>query len=176
MGGLDATIRSALTEFTQHCLDGSWDGCREREAVSAFAFGPLLNQISADGFLTNSTQISLEVPIPQVVQKGEQSDDKKNQVCKDIVIWDQPGMTCWDELGEPTIAPAAVLEWKYPRSSRSVSLRKIKADESWLEAFTKQYPHTTGYAVVGDGPDAEVRLSCARFSEGRKYPKWLHLK
>jgi hypothetical protein len=169
MAACDEPVRSALRTFADEVLDGSWNGRREREAVSAFAFGPLLQQMDRGEFLEEPTQIGIEFPIPQVTLPGEDGDGKKDQVCKDLVIWEEPLRTCWDGQGDPTNAPAAILEWKF--SSNRVSERDVK----WLEAFTSEYPGCTGYAVTGNSPGSAFRLSCTRVSAGRGQPSWVHV-
>lgn len=165
----DKTIRSALAAFSDS-LESGWDGRREREAVSLFAFGPLLNQLDQNGFLRHPLQIGLEVPIPQVTLAGEDSDGKKNQVCKDLVIWNIPRMTCWDKEGNPTIAPDVVMEWKF--SDDSISERDVK----WLQAFTSDYPDCVGYAVTGNRPGSAFTVSCSRVYAGEVKPEWVHIE
>lgn len=169
MSATDEPVRSALSAFAGELLDGSWTGRREREAVSMFAFGPLLQQMDPDGFLKGPMRIGLEVPIPQVTLPGEESRNKKNQVCKDPVIWDEPQMTCWDEQDEPIVSPGAVLEWKF--QSNYISER----DVDWLKAFTSEYPDCVGYAVTGNLPGSEFLLSCTRVSTGQEQSEWVHI-
>ena len=154
MSESDEQVRLALTTFADELLDGSCAGRREREAVSTFAFGPLLQQVDHGKFLHDPMQIGLDLPVPQVVLPDEDSMTKKNQVCKDLVIWAKPGMTCWDHHDNPTIAPAAILEWKF--SENRVSERDVK----WLKAFTREYLDCVGYAITGNQPDSAFALSC----------------
>lgn len=170
MEPLDTEIYSALSVFATEILESSWDGRREREAVSTFAFGPLLERINPDGFLTDPTQIGLEVPVPQVVLPAEDGTGKKRQVCKDLVIWENPRMTCWDSEDDPTIPPSAILEWKF--STNGISERDVR----WLTAFTSEYPDCTGYAVTANRPGSPFILSCTRVSGGDAEPEWLHLE
>lgn len=166
---LDDAVRSALETFAEDALDGSWSGQREREAVSLFAFGALVDQVGPQGFLNDPRQIGLEVPIPQVTVGDENSTNKKDQVCKDVIIWPEPRMTCWDERQQPTIPPVAVVEWKFNRAS-------IYGDDvDWLEAFTEQYPDCVGYAVSGNQPSSRFTLSCTRVSASGIQPKWVHV-
>lgn len=169
MKAVDEPVRSALVTFADDVLGGTWNGRREREAVSMFAFGPLLKQVAPDGFLEDPMQIGIEFPIPQVTLPGEDGDGKKAQVCKDVVIWDQPLTTCWDSGGDPTNPPSAVIEWKF--SSNQISER----DVAWLEAFTSEYPESVGYAVTGNPRGSEFSLSCTRVAAGRAEPRWIHV-
>jgi hypothetical protein len=170
MSLLDGPVQSALRAFADDALDGSWSGQREREAVSLFAFGALLNQIDPAGPLQNSRQIGLEVPVPQVTLEDENSQGKKNQVCKDVVIWPEPRMTCWDTDGNPTRAPAAVIEWKFDRASI------YQYDVDWLTAFTNEYSTCAGYAVTANPAGSRFTLSCTRVVDGQAQPKWIHIQ
>lgn len=169
MNPIDDLVRSALTTFTDEALDGPWNGQREREAVSLFAFGALVEQVDSKGILRDSRQIGLEVPVPQVTLNDEDSADKKNQVCKDVVIWPEPCMTCWDESQNPTIPPMAIIEWKFDRASI------YDGDVNWLKAFTEKYPNCVGYAVTANQLSSRFTLSCTRVSVGQTQPKWLHV-
>jgi len=169
MNLFDDSVRSALETFANEALDGSWNGRREREAVSLFAFGALVDQVEPQGVLRDSRQIGLEVPIPQVTVGDEDSTNKKDQVCKDVIIWPESRMTCWDERQNPTIPPVAVIEWKFDRASI------YDYDVDWLEAFTEQYPDCVGYAVTANQPSSRFTLSCTRVSDSGIQQKWLHV-
>jgi len=134
-----------------------------------FAFGPLLNQVDREESLGDPKQIGLEVAVPQVTLPGEEWEGKKQQVCKDIVLWDEPLSTCWDEEGNPANTPTAILEWKF--SSNQISDR----DVGWLEAFTGEYPETTGFAVTGNRPGSKFTVACSRVEEGEEEPEWLYI-
>lgn len=169
MSAVDHPVRSALRNFANEELDGSWSGKREREAVSLFSFGALIEEVTSDGPLTDTRQIGLEVPVPQVTLPDEDGEGKKSQVCKDVVIWPDPRMTCWDSQNNPTVPPIAILEWKFDRSSI------FESDVRWLEAFTEEYPNTVGYAVTANQPPSRFKLSCTRVSATQRQPEWLHI-
>lgn len=169
MSLLDEPVHSALTAFANNTLDETWSGQREREAVSLFAFGALLNQIDSAGPLKDPTQIGLEVPVPQVTLEDEDGQRKKNQVCKDVVIWPEPRMTCWDTDGNPTRTPAAVIEWKFDRASI------YQYDVEWLNTFTSKYSDCVGYAVTANPPGSKFILSCTRVADGKEQPKWIYI-
>lgn len=166
---IDESVRSALTTFSDEALDGSWSGQREREAVSLFAFGALIEQVNTDRVIKDSRQIGLEVPVPQVTIDGENGANKKDQVCKDLVIWSEPRMTCWDENQDPRVPPMAIIEWKFDRASI------YDRDVSWLEVFTEEYPNCIGYAVTANQPSSRFTLSCTRVSSRQTQSKWLHI-
>jgi len=167
---IDKSIRSALRNFADEELDGSWSGRREREAVSLFAFGALIEQVDTDSMISSSTQIGLEVPVPQVTLDGENGSNNKNQVCKDLVIWPEARMTCWDNNQSPTVPPMVIIEWKFDRASI------YDADVSWLKAFTEEYPNCVGYAVTANQPSSRFTLSCTRVSATQTQSKWLHIR
>lgn len=169
MSEYDETVCLALTAFADHELDGSWSGKREREAVSLFSFGALTQQAQPYGPLSDPRQIGLEVPVPQVVLDNEDAERKKNQVCKDVVIWPEPRMTCWDSSNDPTVPPAAIIEWKFDRASI------YDDDVEWLEAFTTEYPNCVGYAVSANQPSSRFTLSCTRVSTQQRQPEWIHV-
>ena len=169
MVSIDKSIQSALSNFADEELDGSWSGQREREAVSLFAFGALIEQVDTSGVISSSRQIGLEVPVPQVTLDDEGGSNKKNQVCKDLVIWPKARMTCWDDNQNPTVPPMAIVEWKFDRASI------YDADVSWLKAFTKEYSNCIGYAVTANQPCSRFTLSCTRVSANQTRSKWLHI-
>lgn len=170
---LDEIVRRSLSSFAADALNASWTGRREREAVSLYVFGHLLQQVNASGFLRDPTQIGVEFPVPQIDSNtGTAISGRrgtKRQVCKDVVIWPQPRMTCWDEDGNPTVAPAAIIEWKF--SSATVHA----PDVTWLEAFSSAHPSFIGYALTANPPGSVFRLSCTCVTGGRAQPEWLHI-
>lgn len=169
MSSPDGIIRNSLSNFVDEYLDGSWTGQREREAVSTFVFGSLLEAVDTDGFLHDPTQIGIEVPVPQVTRPDEDPSGKKSQVCKDLVIWHEPQTTCWDSQGNPTTVPALILEWKF--STTEVS----EYDVNWLKAFTGKYADCHGYAVTANQPGSTFRLSCTKVAGGKTEPEWLYI-
>ena len=164
MTGLDDIIRRALSSFAAEALDGSWNGRREREAVSLFVFGHLLRHVGPSSFLHDPTQIGIEVPVPQVVIETNESNARgsarKLQVCKDVVIWPRPRMTCWDSEGKATVAPAAILEWKFNFPYN------YHPDLVWLKEFSIVYPGFIGYSVTANPPGRDFKLSCIRIADG----------
>lgn len=101
---LDRVLRGFLHRFTDEIFKRGWRG-REREAISLYAFGYLARNRS--GLLRHPGQIGIEVAIPQLPGRS-----RKRQVCKDLVIWPRPMMTCWDKAGAPVVHPLAVVQWK----------------------------------------------------------------
>lgn len=163
MSGFDHPVRSSLTEFANESLAGDWRGRREREAVSLYAFRHLLRRVRQGSALHDAAQITIEFPVPQVTPGG------KKQVCKDIVLWPSPAMTCWDASGHPSVAPAAILEWKFGRTSVH------EQDIRWLQAFTSTYTACTGYAILANRPGKQFLLRCDRVESGQVEQSWLVL-
>ncbi len=166
---MDDIIRRSLTSFAAEALASDWRGRREREAVSLFAFGHLLREVRAEGALYDPAQITIEFPVPQVTGRDGVPASTKSQVCKDLVIWSHPGMTCWDEAGKPTVPPAAILEWKFGLPT------VYEPDVEWLQAFTKLYPETVGYAITANRPGGGLLLECVRVAEGVAEREWLRV-
>lgn len=168
-GSMDDIIWRSLISFAEEALAGDWRGRREREAVSMYAFGCLLREVRAGGIVYDPAQITIEFPVPQVTGRDGASVSAKNQVCKDLVIWPRPGMTCWDDEGKPTVPPAAILEWKFGAPT------VYEPDVEWLQAFTKMYPETVGYAITANRPGSAFLLECVRVTGGVAERQWLRL-
>ena len=163
MSGFDDIVRRSLTEFAAESLCSDWRGRREREAVSLYVFRHLLREVRPDSVLRDPAQITIEFPVPQVAESG------KLQVCKDIVIWSEPAMSCWDDDGQPTVAPSVILEWKFG------AVGTFAPDVEWLRSFSKAFPGFIGYAVTANRPGAGALLRCDRIAAGEVHPAWINL-
>lgn len=159
MHKIDNTIKAAISKFTEYVFSTSWKG-KEREAVSLFAFGFLLQQCFPEGVLYDPAQIGIEVRVPKAPTLGI-----KREICKDLVIWSSPCATCWSE-GEQ---PVAILEWKvnFPRI--------FPGDVEWLIDFSTGRPDFIGYAITLDLENRNFRLSCTRVRNRKACPEWLIL-
>jgi hypothetical protein len=87
-------------------------------------------------------------------------------VCKDIVIWPQPAMTCWDNEGRPTVFPNAVMLWK---SANQPDSRDIE----WLQHYSMARRNFVGYAIATTGYGRGIRVQCVRVAEGQAEAGWL---
>jgi hypothetical protein len=168
---LDDIVRRTLSAFANDISVNGWSGRREREAVSLYALGYLASAVRPGSVFFDVSQIGVEVPVPQLpidspVHKGAKR--VKTQVCKDIVIWPQPAMTCWDHDGRPTVFPKAVMLWKSANQPDS-------ADMEWLQYYSMGRRNFVGYAVATAGYGDSIRLQCARVAVGRMEPNWLKL-
>ena len=161
--GLDKQIQTALGAFFRD-LPNPWFG-KERDAVSRFVFGHLINECRRGSPLHTPSQVGIEIPVGRPAGLNR---DKKGS-WKDVVIWPRPGMTAFDENLQHTYVPAAVIEWKVllkrGRGSRRIQ-QEIERDHEWLAAFTAQNPKSVGYSVLLQMLD-ERCLEVMRFSHGR---------
>jgi hypothetical protein len=57
----------------------------------------------------------------------------KREVCKDLVIWPEPGWTFWDAKGAAVRVPLSVQEWKVNERNA----RRREADQEWLTGFCR---------------------------------------
>lgn len=150
MTKLDAIIRTSLTRFTDFVFTSKWYG-KEREAVSLYAFGFLIDECASGTCLYDKQQIGIEVRVPKPTSFG-----RKSEVCKDLVIWPSPRMTCWNEQRESVIYPVSVMEWKANRTTT------FERDLQWLTAFAHDVPDFVGYATTFDLAKRKFRLKCDR--------------
>ena len=173
INNLDEVIRSSLSSLVAGFSANNWTGRREREVVSLFCFGHLLRECRPDSFLHDAAQISIEVAVPQLAgQIGRTGKStSKDQVCKDVVIWPRPRMTCWDSDGKPTVRPISVIEWKHNEGAIS------EYDVDWLREFAAATEDFVGYAVsTNHGGPHRFRLSCTRIHCGEVQSGWLVVK
>jgi hypothetical protein len=88
---LEEVVEESLRSFHKNALvPGKWHG-REREMVSLYSIGYLIPQCREKGF--DPTQVGIEVAVPQL--KAAEGEKKRDNVCKDIVIWGEAKSTIW---------------------------------------------------------------------------------
>jgi hypothetical protein len=163
---IDTIVRDSLTEFVADVFGSSWKG-REREAVSLYAFGYLQRQIRKGGILRDPTQIGIEVTVP-----SKKSLNPKGRVCKDLVLWREPNMTCWDAEWKIVHPPLVIMEWKVSQpKNRNAVIEWENRDIPWLQKYTKTYSDTVGYAVLLDL--LRQQLNVARLHRGTFVHDWL---
>ena len=194
---LDDILKKSLTQFVNGIIEHGWYG-KEREAISLYAFGTLLNFCKPGTILDAPAQIGIEVRVPKPNRRDsmsscpnpKRSQRPKNEVMKDLVIWQKPGLTCWDNERKPRNYPLAVIEWK-------VNDFKLWCNDiDWLTDFTSDC-ETVGYAVALDlnpldlnalyrgSPDVNapgpialdptapaLHLCCDRFAKGIRETQW----
>jgi hypothetical protein len=166
---LDDIVRQSLTEFVEDIFETAWLG-REREAISLFVLGHLARFCKPGSILKDPTQIGIEVAVPQL-----DGPKRKQQVTKDLVIWSEPRMTCWNEDWEPVQYPLAILEWKVYRHGSRGRAKISKYDLDWLCKFSADLDTFTGYAVTLDLLAKRFHLTCTRVHRGQAVAEWLHL-
>jgi hypothetical protein len=165
---IDKIIRESLTAFVEDVFKRKWRG-REYEAVSLYAFGFLQPLFRPNTALTDPTQIALEGTVP-----GVMGLNPKGRVCKDLVLWPKPMMTCWDEKWKISNMPISIMEWKVFRLAN----RKAKMsayDITWLKKFSESKPNFVGYAISLDLLNRDFRLCTTRTYDGSATHEWLIL-
>jgi hypothetical protein len=160
-------LREALAAFQAGISVSGWRG-REREAVSHFAFSYLVPQCRPGAVIHEPGQIGIEVAVPGVLGLNP-----KTQVCKDVVIWQGAGQTCWDDERRPTRAPLAILEWKCHRSATPNDF--APHDVEWLKAFTAKWHQTIGILVQLGLARNAPRLRASMVEMGEIDESWLTL-
>ena len=171
LGALDAVVRNALTEYVRDAFSAEWRDWygKEHDHVNRFALGYLLKHCNPAGPLRHPTQLGLGVALCQPTDVGENSAARK-----DLVIWPEPGMTCWSSSGAPSHHPLALLEWKVRRPGRGFQGRNH--DRAWLSAYARWQPKTfVGYAVALDLQKRKWQLWVERFEGAEVQAPWLRL-
>lgn len=170
---LDAVVRRSLRSFATDISLPSWQG-REREMVSLYVMGHLLPCCGKSAPFRHPTQVGIEVAVPQLTRtKGA---IRKKTVCKDVVIWPRPKMTCWK--GEDLTYPLAVMEWKTVNDTDNpVALKRKQSeyqkDVEWLRATSLLAKSFVGYAVWVNRKGRRPALTCTRVSGGNTTERWL---
>jgi hypothetical protein len=126
---IDALIRDALKEFIEDLGTCRWRG-KEHDCVNRFAHGFLLPRCVPSCFLHHPTQICIEVGVAQPPGIGSGGAARK-----DLVIWAEPWMSCWNEKWEPVNCPVVVMEWKVALPGKK--LRFNRHDRQWLKGFAE---------------------------------------
>ena len=157
---LDFVIRESLIDFLDYIRSNPWWG-REREAISLYVTGYLIRRCARGSPLHDLRQIAIEGAVAQIGGKG------KKHVCKDLVIWPEPAMTCWDKDQKPTNIPLAIVEWKVDQRESS------SRDIAWLQEFSKNKMGFVGFAVNLVLRSSNRCLTCSRIVGGDVDTEWL---
>lgn len=172
MSTLEAQLKEA---FTGIAASGVPPYARERELVSLFVFGYLLPTLYGSAPLHSSAQIGIEVAVPQ---RQDRPNPRKNpDVCKDLVLWPEPGMVCWDSRGMPTLFPMAIIEWKTvnrkdPRAVARAKRDRAHPDLEWLRWYVAAAPTAEGYAVTVDLSTRQAGWRVQRVTASAEEPAW----
>ena len=171
---IDELVESTLRSFATEVLGESWEGRFENEARSLYVFGHLVPACKKDSFFYDPAQIGLEVTVPQIAaetQRGLSKGKGKPKPCvwKDVVIWERPKMTCWQD-GKAVQHPIVVIEMKFNQAAVS------GYDVDWLKAFSSQKDKFIGYALCIDKKRRNFGLTCTRVHNGIAKPDWLFVR
>lgn len=137
---IDRFIEDALIAFADWYVASDWRG-KEHDCVNLFAHRFLARGIQDGAAIHDLAQIRIEGGVAQP------SGFSKPSARKDLVIWQDPLATAWDEGWRPVNLPRAVMEWKSTRKGRPFS-DFHDHDATWLKAFTKENPDALGYLVA----------------------------
>lgn len=162
MDTLEHALHESLTAFGHRMLDQLWYG-KEREAVSYYAFGYLVDQCRAGSRFYNPGQIAIEGRVP-----GGALNAKK-EVCKDLVIWAHPGGNCWDPKRRSIHYPLVIMEWK------ANSEAFFPYDMDYLKNVTGQEPGLLGIAVTFDARKKQL-FRAAKVLFGEVQEDWLNVR
>lgn len=154
---LDDLMTTSLAEFARDMLGTPWCG-KENDWVNRFAHGYLLRHVNPTGVLYDPAQIGIEVAVPQPPGFVKQSTRR------DLVIWPEPGGTCWDADWNAVHHPLAIVEWKVHRPRRRN--RDQEKEREWLRRYTRWQPGSVAFAVEIDLGCAPRTLVCRRFRGG----------
>jgi hypothetical protein len=160
---MDATLRCALERLIRDPHVCDWHA-KEHDWVNYFVFRHLLPQCTAAGPLRDPAQIGIEVSVPQPPGYA------RPVVCRDIVVWREPGMSCWETGWNPKRHPLAIVEWKTHRPGRRN--KDVQKEREWLRAYSRWQQSVTCYAVEVDVDRSEPLLTCTRFFRDRE-TRWI---
>jgi hypothetical protein len=166
---------SPIDEIMSVCLTGlaadphvrGWSA-KERNWVNYFAHGFLLQQCRPNGVLRHPTQITIEVGVPQPPGYAKPTTNR------DLVIWSDPGATCWNQAWAPVSHPLAIVEWKVHRPNRPNA--DVAKERTWLRKYCAWVPDTLAYAVEIDWSPETFTLRCSRFQGATEDADWFVLR
>jgi hypothetical protein len=164
MQALDRIITACLDQLATDRHVCNWFA-KEHDWVSYFVQKFLINQCRPAGVLYDPAQIGTEVSVPQPPGKYN-----RLSVCRDVVIWDQPGATCWDEWYRPMHTPVAMMEWKVHRMGHKN--RNVVHERDWLRNFCAWQKTVIAYAVEVNDEPTRVLIRCTRFEGHDERPDW----
>ena len=164
---LETIIKISLGEFIKGINANKWVG-RENEAVNVFVFSYLLKRVKEGSILFDPGQIGIEVAVPQINSNKEKNKNKE-QVRKDLVIWEKPFRTCFNKDKKPENYPIAILEWKFKgfREKQKDRDKQFEEDIIWLKEFTRNR-NILGYAIMIDYFEGIHRIKASRILKGEE--------
>lgn len=167
VGALDTIVAHSLRAFSADVLGCGWRG-KEHDWVNRYTFGYLLKECASGGPFYDPAQLAVEVGVAQPPGYAKLAANR------DIVIWDRPGMSCWDDDWTPVHHPLAILEWKVHRPKRVNP--DLKSEREWLRRYTSWQPRPVCYAVEVIWSATQAVLRCTRFHAGTEVPEWLSIR
>ena len=174
---LEQQLHLALQSFAASLPGTPSHFAREREYVSIFVFAHLAPTVRPGAPIFDLAQIGIEVAVPQ--RPAATNLRRHPDVCKDIVLWPKPGMTCWDAQGIPARYPAAVLEWKTLNLQDPPAIKARKrtkdrdADRDWLVWLTVAAPDALGFSILVDSTSNTPTVDVEKVANGILTPGWL---
>ena len=136
---LDLLIQDSIHDFAEFYVNSTWLG-KERDCVNIFALRFLSSNVSEESAIKELSQIRIEGGVPQPKKFPRPS------ATKDIVIWEDPIATAWDQDWNPVNTPRAIIEWKTSRSGSNAP-DFDSHDVDWMTSFTTEFPKTIGFLI-----------------------------
>ncbi|OQW66176.1 MAG: hypothetical protein BVN29_06785 [Nitrospira sp. ST-bin5] len=164
---LDEIVERSLRQFAKKTLQEKWWG-KEHDWVNLYTHGYLTKYCKPGSPLYDPGQIGIEVGVPQP------PGYKKKGVLRDIVIWRDPGTTCWDSEWKAVRHPLAILEWKVHRPGRRN--REVHKEREWLRQYCAWQQNVVAYAIEVDTATKPSVLRCTRFYGETENQSWLNLE
>jgi hypothetical protein len=161
---IDSLIQEALRALAADPHIKQWQA-KEHNWVSYFAMRHVLEHCEPGGVLSHPAQIGIEVGVPQ--PPGYKSATTR----RDLVIWPNVGMTCWNDSWMASCHPLAIVEWKVHRPGRKN--RFVDDERNWLRSYCVWQPTVVAYAVEVDGAANPIRMTCSRFVGREERSDWL---
>ncbi|MGZ5244629.1 MAG: hypothetical protein ACXWEY_10890 [Bacteroidia bacterium] len=159
-------LKELLIEFFEEIKAENWFG-KEREMVSRFAFSKLVKNVGCCDEFFDSAQIGIEVRVEQ-----NPADDinlkQKNEVCKDLIIWQKPNQTFWSN---PNI-PLCIMQWKHNFHVPYMQ------DILWLKQFTQINPSCFGIALnidLDNERKRQLQLNATLIQSGSVTENWINM-
>lgn len=141
---IDYFIDDALHEFHRWLRgDGGTWRAKEWDTVAVFVDVFLRKQVGPGAAVAHQSQIRTESQVATDTARGWRG------VRKDVVIWPEPFMSCWDRQWQATRVPRVVMEFKQWRD-KPRRLPFDKKDSEWISTWTAENPTSLGYVVTVD--------------------------
>ena len=157
---LDDILTQAFSSFLAE-LPSDWHA-KERDCVSRFVFGYLINECKEGTAFESPAQLGIEVAVKQPAGVGEKEQHTKTLLSGESLSR-RAGMKDFDAVA----IPHAVVEWKVERKGKK---EKTAHDIEWLEAFSVENPESVGYSTYLRFPKhgaGDVQLTVQKCCRGR---------